>query len=81
MVESPQKCGTDNDCGDAELLTCDLELKVCKCRERYSVLSSAGACLPGIPSLFFFSAILSVPSLCSKLDGKYSDKESFCNGS
>ncbi|GFR27791.1 EB domain-containing protein [Trichonephila clavata] len=46
MVESPQKCGTDNDCGDAELLTCDLELKVCKCRDKYSVLSSTGTCLP-----------------------------------
>ncbi|KAF8764038.1 uncharacterized protein LOC129968966 [Argiope bruennichi] len=46
MVESPQKCSMDDDCGDAELLTCDLELKVCKCREKYSILSSAGSCLP-----------------------------------
>ncbi|GBM09380.1 hypothetical protein AVEN_184087-1 [Araneus ventricosus] len=46
MVESPQKCSLEDDCGDAELLTCDLELKVCKCREKFSVLSSAGSCIP-----------------------------------
>lgn len=46
MVDSPQKCTTDSDCGDAELLTCDLEMKLCKCREKYSVLSSTGKCLP-----------------------------------
>ncbi|GBM09575.1 hypothetical protein AVEN_143188-1, partial [Araneus ventricosus] len=51
MVESPQKCRMDDDCGDAELLTCDLKLKVCKCREKSSVLSSAGSCIPGTPPM------------------------------
>ncbi|GBM09402.1 hypothetical protein AVEN_184101-1 [Araneus ventricosus] len=46
MVDSPQKCRMDDDCGDAELLTCDLKLKVCKCREKSSVLSSTGSCIP-----------------------------------
>ncbi|XP_054711771.1 LOW QUALITY PROTEIN: uncharacterized protein LOC129221329 [Uloborus diversus] len=46
MVESRERCSTDEDCGDAVILACDLETQYCKCREENSVLSASGGCLP-----------------------------------